>query len=76
MDSPTEFVDIFPTLSDLANSGIPKDLDGVSLKAQIKCGKNTSKIYAVSQYPRKNKMGYSFRTKNLRYTVWVVFIII
>ena len=71
VDSPTEFVDIFPTLSDLANIGIPKNLDGISLKSQIKGGKNTSKIYAVSQYPRGNKMGYSFRTKNLRYTVWI-----
>ena len=71
VDSPTEFVDIFPTLSDLANIGIPKNLDGISLKSQINGGKNTSKIYAVSQYPRGNKMGYSFRTKNLRYTVWV-----
>jgi len=71
VDSPSEFVDIFPTLSDLANIGIPKNLDGISLKSEINGGKNTSKIYAVSQYPRRNKMGYSFRTKNLRYTVWI-----
>ena len=32
----------------------------------------TSKIFAVSQYPRHgNIMGYSFRTKRHRYTVWV-----
>ena len=71
INSPTEFVDLFPTLSDLANIGIPKKLDGVSLKAQIKGELNTSKTYAVSQYPRKNKMGYSFRTKEYRYTVWI-----
>jgi iduronate 2-sulfatase len=71
INSPTEFVDLFPTISDLANIGVPKNLDGVSLKAQIKGEENTSKIYAVSQYPRKNKMGYSFRTKEYRYTVWI-----
>ena len=32
----------------------------------------TSKIFAVSQYPRHgNIMGYSFRSKTHRYTVWV-----
>jgi arylsulfatase A-like enzyme len=71
INSPTEFVDLFPTLSDLANIGIPKNLDGVSLKAQIEGVTNISKTYAVSQYPRKNKMGYSLRTKEYRYTVWI-----
>lgn len=71
INSPTEFVDLFPTISDLANIGVPKNLDGVSLKAQIKGEVNTLKTYAVSQYPRKNKMGYSFRTKEYRYTVWI-----
>ena len=68
---PTEFVDLFPTLTDLANIGVPENLDGVSLKAQVKGEVNTPKIYAVSQYPRRNKMGYSFRTIKYRYTVWI-----
>ena len=69
--TPTEFVDLFPTLSDLANLEIPKNLDGLSLRRQLEGDATTSKIYAVSQFPRKNKMGYSFRTNDYRYTVWV-----
>jgi len=71
INTPTEFVDIFPTLSELANLNIPKNLDGLSLKGQLNGEVTTKKIYAVSQFPRRNKMGYSFRTNDYRYTVWV-----
>ena len=72
VDSPTEFIDVFPTLCELAELEIPKELDGISLKPQILGEQTTSKIFAVSQYPRHgNIMGYSFRTKRHRYTVWV-----
>ena len=72
VNSPTEFIDVFPTLCDLAELEIPEVLDGISLKPQIMGEQTTSKIFAVSQYPRHgNIMGYSFRTKRHRYTVWV-----
>ena len=72
VDSPTEFIDVFPTLCELAKLEIPEELDGISLKPQILGEQTTSKIFAVSQYPRHgNMMGYSFRTKRHRYTVWV-----
>ena len=72
VDSPTEFIDVFPTLCELAELEIPEELDGISLKPQILGEQTTSKIFAVSQYPRHgNMMGYSFRTKRHRYTVWV-----
>lgn len=71
VNAPSEFVDIFPTLCEMSGIEIPQNLDGVSLNAQIKGEKNTSKTYAVSQYPRGNRMGYSFRTKQYRYTVWI-----
>ena len=72
VNSPTEFIDVFPTLCDLAELETPKALDGISLKSQIMGEQTTSKIYAVSQYPRGgNIMGYSFRTKRHRYTVWI-----
>jgi len=69
--SPTEFVDVFPTLCDMANLKIPEHLDGLSLNSHINTGQGISKPYAVSQYPRQNKMGYSFRTDQYRYTVWI-----
>jgi hypothetical protein len=29
------------------------------------------KDFAVSQFPRSGKMGYSFRTERYRYTLWI-----
>ena len=69
--SPTEFIDVFPTLCDLSNIEIPELLDGISLRPQILGQGVSSKIFAVSQYPRGGIMGYSFRTKSHRYTVWI-----
>ena len=72
VNSPSEFVDVFPTLCDLVDVETPNDIDGISLKNQMLGQKTTSKIFAVSQYPRHgNIMGYSFRTKRHRYTVWI-----
>lgn len=71
VSSPTEFVDLFPTLCDLTEIKVPENLDGISLKSHLKGEGNTSKIFAVSQYPRGKRMGYSFRTNQLRYTVWI-----
>jgi iduronate 2-sulfatase len=75
---PTEFVDIFPTLCDLAGISIPNYLDGKSLVPAMKDNKAKIKDYAISQYPRtggkgegKNVMGYSLRTERYRYTEWV-----
>ncbi|CAI8177459.1 MAG: Arylsulfatase [Formosa sp. Hel1_33_131] len=69
--SPTEFVDIFPTLCEAANLRIPENLDGQSLNSLVE-GQNISpKSYAVSQWHSGHKSGYSFRTEQYRYTVWI-----
>lgn len=73
IEAPVEFLSIYPTLCDLAGLKKPLDLDGISLAEMIK-GQNTAaniKPYAVSQYPRVGKMGYSLRDGRFRYTVWV-----
>jgi arylsulfatase A-like enzyme len=81
----TEFVDIFPTLCDLAKLKIPANLDGLSLMPLMKNPTTTVKEFSVSQYPRSGKdpeserlgyasskvMGYSLRTKKYRYTIWM-----
>ena len=81
----TEFVDIFPTLCELAGVPVPTYLDGKSLVPLMKNPKTTIKDYAVSQYPRSGTdteterqgyaaakvMGYSIRTDRYRYTVWM-----
>ena len=83
--SPSEFIDIFPTLCDLSGIGIPATLDGKSLVPVMKDPEKSVKEFSVSQYPRPaNKMedarlgwskgeymGYSIRTRQYRYTVWL-----
>jgi len=69
--SPVEFVDIFPTLCDLAGIKIPDHLDGVDLTPLMEGKVDKVKDFAVSQFPRGNKMGYAFRDKRYRYVVWV-----
>ena len=69
--SPTEFVDLFPTLCDALGFEIPGNLDGVSLLPLVKGEQLSAKPFAVSQYKNSNKTGYSFRTDRYRYTVWI-----
>jgi len=83
--SPSEFVDIFPTLCELSNIPIPTNLDGISLVQSIKNPKIKTKPFAVSQYPRSaiegesnrlgysdsKYMGYSIRDERYRYTIWL-----
>ena len=83
--SQTEFIDIFPTLCDLAGIYIPPHLDGKSLVPVMKNPRTTTKDYSISQYPRsedKNEtnrlgyadgkyMGYSLRTSQYRFTIWM-----
>lgn len=67
-----EFVDIFPTLCELNKLPIPKYLDGKSLVPAIEKPAIEIRKYALSQYPRGNdKMGYSIRTNQFRYTEWM-----
>jgi arylsulfatase A-like enzyme len=83
--SPSEFVDVFPTLCDLAGVPVPTHLDG---KSQVPVMKKPNKIvkeFSVSQYPRSGSnseterlgyavgkcMGYSIRTNQYRYTLWM-----
>ena len=69
--SPTEFVDIFPTLTDMAQIAPAANLDGTTLLPLMLGQQQSVKDFAVSQYPRNQKMGYSFRTATYRYTLWV-----
>jgi iduronate 2-sulfatase len=84
-NSQTEHLDIFPTLCDLSGLNIPAILAGKSLLPIMKNPAASVKEYAVSQYTRSsataenekqnmadpNAMGYSIRTKQYRYTLWM-----
>lgn len=69
---PVEFLSIYPTLCDLAGLSKPACLEGQSLAKIVKGAKNDAELkpYAVSQYPRVGKMGYSVRDGRYRYTIW------
>lgn len=67
----TEFVDIYPTLSELCGLPLPQGLEGTSVVPLLENPKKKWKNAAFSQYPRpKNMMGYSMRTDRYRYTEW------
>ena len=73
--SPVEFVDIYPTLCDLAGLPTPNGLQGVSLRPVMEDPSVEVKPVAVSQYPRHVKggqvMGYSYRDQRYRYIEWM-----
>jgi len=67
-----EFVDIYPTLADLAGLDLPKHLEGISLAPLLADPGRPWKAAAFSQYPRAehNIMGYAVRTDRFRYVEW------
>ncbi len=67
-----EFVDIYPTLAEVAGLPLPQHLEGTSFKPLLDDPKRPWKPAAFSQYPRGKKlMGYSMRTDRYRFTAWV-----
>lgn len=75
--SPTEFIDIFPTLCDLAGLKIPNGLEGVTLRPILDDADTSVKSLAQSQYDRidwrnsdRKLMGYSYRGPRYRLTQW------
>lgn len=74
-----EFVDIYPTLAELAGLPLPAHLEGLSFKPVLDHPTRPWKPAAFSQYPRPGNsatggiplMGYSMRTERYRFTVWL-----
>ncbi|HCN76172.1 MAG TPA: iduronate sulfatase [Verrucomicrobiales bacterium] len=70
-----EFVDVYPTLADLAGLPVPEKLEGTSLKPLLNGTATKVKDAAFSQFPRREKdghhMGYAMRTDRYRYIEWL-----
>ena len=71
VDALVEFVDMYPTLCDLAGLPLPKGLEGTSLVPLMNDPKRSWKKAAFSQYPRPGGvMGHTMRTERYRYAEW------
>jgi iduronate 2-sulfatase len=69
---PSEFIDVYPTLCEMAGLPLPSFLEGKSLNPIMTNKAKSVKDYAVSQFTRENdKMGYAFRDERYRYIVWM-----
>jgi iduronate 2-sulfatase len=72
-----EYVDIYPTIVELAGLPAAPDLDGTSLVPILRDPRHEGRPFVLSQFSRPFKptmpevMGYSIRTPTHRYTRWV-----
>ncbi|VGO15135.1 Choline-sulfatase [Pontiella desulfatans] len=69
--SPAEFVDVFPTLCELAGLDIPEHLPGKSLVPIMKDPTALVRPDAMAQYTRGSTMGYTLRDERHRYVKWL-----
>lgn len=70
-DAVTEFVDIFPTVCDLAGIEKPGYLDGESLINVMQYPEKSKTDYAFGQFSRGNIYGYSCRDSRYRLVEWI-----
>ncbi len=74
-DALVEFIDIYPSLAELAGLPRPTAVDGRSFVPLMKDPDAPGKELALSQYrhfmePYRDTIGYSIRTDRYRYTEW------
>ena len=69
-DALVEFVDIYPTLCELAGLPLSDGLEGSSFAPLLDGPGRPWKKAAFSQYPRGDLMGYAMRTDRYRYVEW------
>ena len=76
-DALTEYVDIYPTLAEVAGLTPPDGLDGRSFASVLRDPSAAGRDLVLSQFSRPFKpsapevMGYSIRTATRRYTRWI-----
>jgi arylsulfatase A-like enzyme len=70
-NSPTEFIDVFPTLLNLCGLDAPDTLEGKSLTPILKDPTASVQNGAISNFKSKGAMGYAYRTSRYRYMEWI-----
>ncbi len=76
-DALVEFVDIYPTLCELAGLELPAHLQGTSFAPVLKNPERPWKEGAISVYPfntgnpQKRILGFAIQTQRYRYTEWI-----
>lgn len=65
-----EFVDIFPSLAELARLTAPEGLEGKSFSRLLDDPTLPWKKSAISEYPKGGKLGTAMRTDRYRYVEW------
>ncbi len=65
-----EFLDLYPTLCELAGLAKPSHLEGVSLVPLLKQRDATVRDAGCSEMKRRGRIGRSIRTAEYRYTEW------
>jgi arylsulfatase A-like enzyme len=66
-----EFVDLYPSLCELAGLPLPPHLEGTSFTPLLDAPDRPWKPAAFSQYPRGPVMGHTMRTDRFRFTRWI-----
>jgi len=69
-DALVEFVDIYPTLCELAGLPVPEGLEGTSFTPLLQDPDRRWKSATFSQYRRRGVVGRSMRTDRYRLTCW------
>ncbi|TWU54753.1 Arylsulfatase [Rubripirellula tenax] len=69
--APAELNDMFPTLCDLVGIPVPSGINGRSLLAVINGSTESVRDGALTVFKKKGAIGYSYRTKRYRYTLWL-----
>ena len=65
-----EFVDIFPSLAELASLPLPPGLEGQSFVPLLNNPRQSWKQAAFSEYPKGGNKGVAMRTDHYRYVEW------
>lgn len=70
VSQPVEFLDLYPTLCDLADLPKPAHLEGTSFARLLDGGDQRERAVACSEMRRGKRIGRSVRTAEFRYTEW------